>query len=219
MGRRGSSRHRKRAAGKRAWYGVFPQLGAPVGFVLSGGVFLLLSKALTNNQFFAFGWRIPFLSSAVLVLVGLRPNDDYGDPCLPRSLKSKPTSASAAVGSFAGPLSRLVGTMVSLATFVLFYLMTVLTLSWGTTALGCDRKHLVVNCLRCCSSHWPGRCLVGGTRPPSDTHLGYVGHRWLWPRHGANVSVRKAGTCLALGLSLMGLTYGPLGTVLSELSD
>src|SRR5262250_32552 len=57
--------------GKRAWYGMFPQLGAPVGFLFSGGVFLLLSHYLTDGQFFAFGWRIPFLASAVLVVVGL----------------------------------------------------------------------------------------------------------------------------------------------------
>ena len=57
--------------GKRAWYGMFPQLGAPVGFLFSGGVFLILSKQLTNDQFFAFGWRIPFLASAALVLIGL----------------------------------------------------------------------------------------------------------------------------------------------------
>ena len=57
--------------GKRAWYGMFPQLGAPIGFFFSGGVFLLLSRWLTDEQFFAFGWRIPFLASAVLVLVGL----------------------------------------------------------------------------------------------------------------------------------------------------
>src|ERR1700756_5813874 len=57
--------------GKRAWYGMFPQLGAPLGFLFSGGVFLALSKGLTDEQFFAFGWRIPFLASAVLVLVGL----------------------------------------------------------------------------------------------------------------------------------------------------
>src|SRR4051795_900174 len=56
---------------KRAWYGMFPQLGAPLGFFLSGGVFLLLSRWLTDQQFFAFGWRLPFLSSAVLVFVGL----------------------------------------------------------------------------------------------------------------------------------------------------
>src|SRR6202171_6497664 len=57
--------------GKRAWYGMFPQLGAPVGFFLSGGVFLVLSRWLTDKQFFAFGWRIPFLTSAALVLIGL----------------------------------------------------------------------------------------------------------------------------------------------------
>src|SRR5712672_1181096 len=57
--------------GRRAWYGMFPQLGAPIGFFFSGGVFLLLSERLTNDQFFAFGWRIPFLASAALVLVGL----------------------------------------------------------------------------------------------------------------------------------------------------
>src|ERR1700740_1454933 len=56
---------------KRAWYGMFPQLGAPIGFFLSGGVFLLVSPWLTNAQFFAFGWRLPFLASAVLVLLGL----------------------------------------------------------------------------------------------------------------------------------------------------
>src|SRR5881628_1233553 len=57
--------------GKRAWYGMFPQLGAPIGFMFSGGIFLLLSETLTNEQFFAFAWRIPFLASAVLVLLGL----------------------------------------------------------------------------------------------------------------------------------------------------
>ena len=57
--------------GKRAWYGMFPQLGAPIGFVFSGSVFLLLSRYLTDEQFFQFGWRIPFLASASLVAVGL----------------------------------------------------------------------------------------------------------------------------------------------------
>src|SRR5688572_3818106 len=57
--------------GRRAWYGMFPQLGAPVGFICSAGIFLILSEWLTNEQFFSFGWRIPFLASAVLVLVGL----------------------------------------------------------------------------------------------------------------------------------------------------
>src|SRR6187399_291195 len=57
--------------GKRAWYGMFPQLGAPLGFFCSTGVFLWLSSGLSDAQFFAFGWRIPFLASALLVGVGL----------------------------------------------------------------------------------------------------------------------------------------------------
>src|SRR5450830_2085585 len=57
--------------GKRAWYGMFPQLGAPIGFFLSGGTFLLLTQVLTESEFFAYGWRIPFLASALLVIVGM----------------------------------------------------------------------------------------------------------------------------------------------------
>src|SRR6202167_2534837 len=57
--------------GKRAWYGMFPQLGAPVGFFLSGGVFLVLSKLLTDKQFFTFGWRLPLLASSGLVVLGV----------------------------------------------------------------------------------------------------------------------------------------------------
>src|SRR5271165_4769464 len=56
---------------KRALYGMFPQLGAPIGFLFSGGIFLLLSRYLTDQQFFSFGWRLPFLASAVLVFLGL----------------------------------------------------------------------------------------------------------------------------------------------------
>src|SRR6476469_7003166 len=57
--------------GRRAWYGMFPQLGAPIGFTCSAGIFLIISAFLTNDQFFRFGWRIPFLASAALVAIGL----------------------------------------------------------------------------------------------------------------------------------------------------
>src|SRR3954466_12131715 len=56
--------------GKLAWYGMFPQLGAPLGFILSTGIFVLLDTTLSNDELFAYGWRIPFLASAVLVFVG-----------------------------------------------------------------------------------------------------------------------------------------------------
>lgn len=57
--------------GKRAWYGMFPQLGAPIGFILATGSFLLLSAVIPEQAFMQWGWRIPFIASAVLVIVGL----------------------------------------------------------------------------------------------------------------------------------------------------
>src|SRR5690606_35503030 len=55
---------------KRAWYGMFPQLGAPIGLLLSGGTFLLLTDSMTNEDFMNYGWRIPFIASSLLVIVG-----------------------------------------------------------------------------------------------------------------------------------------------------
>src|SRR5690348_4895449 len=57
--------------GRRAWYGMFPQLGAPLGFILSSGAFLWLTRSLDDAAFLAWGWRVPFLASATLVAVGL----------------------------------------------------------------------------------------------------------------------------------------------------
>ncbi len=56
---------------KRALYGSFPQLGAPIGFFFANGTFLLLSRLLTDEQFMSWGWRVPFIFSAVLVIIGL----------------------------------------------------------------------------------------------------------------------------------------------------
>src|ERR1700690_4457749 len=57
--------------GRQAWSGCFPQLGAPVGFLCSTGTFLLLGKTLNPDQFMRWGWRVPFLASALLVATGL----------------------------------------------------------------------------------------------------------------------------------------------------
>ncbi|MDQ4138324.1 MAG: MFS transporter, partial [Actinomycetota bacterium] len=58
-------------AGKRAVYGTFPQLGAPIGFILANGVFLILASTMDPAAFADWGWRVPFLASAILVIIGL----------------------------------------------------------------------------------------------------------------------------------------------------
>ena len=132
--------------GKRAWYGMFPQLGAPIGFFLSGGVFLVLSNWLTNEQFFAFGWRIPFLASAALVFVGLYVRLTITEtPVFREALGRREQVKVPMLVVFRDhPKALLVGILASLATFVLFYLMTVFALSWGTSALGYSRGKFLV---------------------------------------------------------------------------
>src|SRR5437867_10050008 len=131
---------------KRAWYGMFPQLGAPIGFFFSGSVFLLLSERLTNDQFFAYGWRIPFLASAALVLVGLYVRLTITEtPVFREALKRETRVKVPMLEVFRHyPRTLVMGILASLATFVLFYLMTVFALSWGTTALVYSRETFLV---------------------------------------------------------------------------
>src|SRR4051812_459964 len=131
---------------RRAWYGMFPQLGAPVGFFLSGGVFLLLSRWLTNPQFFAFGWRLPFLASAVLVLLGFYVRLKITEtPVFREALdRREPVRWPMWVVLRDHRKALLAGILVCLVTFVLFYLMTVFALSWGTGVLGYSREQFLL---------------------------------------------------------------------------
>jgi metabolite-proton symporter len=209
---------------KRAWYGMFPQLGAPAGFLLSGGTFLLLSRWLTDKQFFSFGWRLPFLASAVLVFLGLYVRLTITETPVFRQALSRGDQVKlpmlAVVRDYTKAL--VAGILVSLATFVLFYLMTVFALSWGTTALGYSRsKFLFIQLF--------GICFFALFIPLSAL-LAERGRRRVML--GVTIAIAIFGLVLApmftagttgavlmmvVGLSLMGITYGPLGTVISEL--
>lgn len=212
--------------GRRAWYGMFPQLGAPVGFFLSGGIFLWLSQTLSDTQFFAFGWRIPFLASAALVIVGLYVRLKITETPAFQQVLDKNERVAIPVVSVLREHGRalMLGTLTALTTFVLFYLMTVFALSWGTTALGYSRRDFLILQLF-------GVLFFAATIPISavlaDRHgcrltlvlvsaaIGVFG-LMLAPMFGSG-NLIEVGLFMALGMSLMGLTYGPLGTLLAEL--
>lgn len=209
---------------KRAWYGMFPQLGAPVGFFFSGGVFLALSRWLSNEQFFAFGWRLPFLASAVLVLLGLYVRLTITEtPVFQQSAGRGEQVRVPMVSVFRHHLKALVaGVLVCLATFVLFYLMTVFALSWGTTALGYPREKFLLMQLfdvsffaitipisALLAERGRKRVMIAVT--VAIALFGLV----LAPLFAAGTT--GAVAMMGIGLSLMGITYGPLGTVISEL--
>ena len=210
--------------GKRAWYGMFPQLGAPVGFFFSGTVFLALSAWLTDEQFFSFGWRIPFLASAVLVIIGLYVRLTITETPVFREVLNRRERVKVPmfVVFREHPGTVLIGVLASLATFVLFYLMTVFALSWGTTALKYTRQTFLLFQLF-------GVVCFAVTIPLAAV-LAERGRRrtliWVTIAIGAFGLIMAplltsgpigALLTMAVGLSLMGMTYGPLGTVLSEL--
>jgi metabolite-proton symporter len=209
---------------KRAVYGMFPQLGAPIGFVLSGGIFLLLSRGLTDAQFFSFGWRLPFLASAVLVLIGLYVRLALTEtPVFQASMQRAEQVGFPMLTVLRRHLRELVaGVLICLTTFVIFYLMTVFALSWGTTALHYSRSRFLLIQLF-------GILFFALTIPVSAL-LAERGRRPVM--FGVTALIAVFGLVLAplftsgttgvvwmmvLGLSLTGLTYGPLGTVVSEL--
>jgi metabolite-proton symporter len=210
--------------GKRAWYGMFPQLGAPIGYFLSGVIFLALSEWLTDDQFFAFGWRIPFLASAALVGIGLYVRLTITETPVFRSAMTREERAKVpmvdVLVEFPGRL--MLGILASLATFVLFYLMTVFALSWATTALNYSRSTFILVQL-------VGVLFFAITIPISAL-TAERGRRmtlvWVTIAIGLfgfvmapmfESGLAGAIAMMIVGLGLMGLTYGPLGTVLSEL--
>ena len=212
--------------GRKAWFGMFPQLGAPIGFILATGSFLLLSDLLADEAFFAWGWRIPFVASALLVFVGLwvrlkiHETPDF-QSAMDRHERVK-VPLVAVFADHKGPL--LAGTFGALATFVLFYLMTTFVLSWGTGQLGFTRgEFLPLQMLgvvffglaipvsaRLADRFGPRLVLLGAT-----VGIGLFGFLFgpvFGLGTGASVLVFQI-----VGFSLMGLTYGPLGTALSDL--
>jgi metabolite-proton symporter len=210
--------------GRRAWYGMFPQLGAPLGFFMSTTIFLGLSGWLDNAQFLSFGWRIPFLASAVLVLVGLYVRLTITEtPVFAAAVRRQERVKVPMIEVIRRhPGTVVTGTLVSLATFVVFYLMTVFTLSWGTSALGFTRGAFLqiqlvgVVCFAVMipisatpAERGRRRVLIAAT-----VAIGLFGIV-LAPLF--QMGTAGAVLTLAVGLGLMGLTYGPLGTVLSEL--
>jgi metabolite-proton symporter len=211
--------------GRRAWYGMFPQLGAPVGFVCSACIFLLLSNQLSDAQFFSYGWRIPFLASAALVIIGLYVRLAIHETPVFREALSRRERVKLPMAVVVKdyPKALVLGTMMALVTFVLFYLMTVFALSWGTTALGYTRQQFLLIQLF-------GIAFFAATIPLAAVLADRFGRRrtLLWTTAaiaafglvlapGLSSGTAGAMATMALGLALMGFTYGPLGTALSEL--
>jgi metabolite-proton symporter len=212
--------------GRLAWYGSFPQLGAPLGFLCSSGAFLWMSTHLSSAQLLGWGWRLPFLASAVLVAVGLYVRLQLVEtPEFQRVLARGGQVRMPFMTVITQHTRELVlGTLATVTTFLVFYLMTVFALNWATNSLKFPRSDYLI-------LQMAGVMFFGLTIPISAALADRIGGRTMLliatfaimafgfafePLFGAHDRT-KVSVFLGLGFALTGFTYGPLSSALAAL--
>ncbi len=218
-------------ANKRALYGSFPQLGAPIGFFFANGSFLLLSWLLTDDQFMTWGWRVPFVLSAVLVLIGLYVRVSLHDTPVFAKVAKAGKRVKIPMGTLLTKHVRVtvLGTFIMLATYTLFYIMTVYSMTYSTSAapngLGLPRNDVLWMLMMAVIGFGIMVPIAGvladkyGRRKSMIviTSLIVVFALFVFPPLLSTGNEAMVMLYLLIGLSLMGLTFGPMGALLPEL--
>ena len=210
----------------RGRFGMFPQLGAPVGFLAANGSFLLLGLVITPAQFATWGWRLPFLASAALIGLGLWVRMRLTEtPEFAAALAAATPPRVPAAALLRNHLREtLAGTFAVVAAFAIFYLTTTFTLGYATATLAYDRREFLAVLLAAipflaagilCSGHWsdrsdPRRVLIAGCS--IAVPLGFVFAPLL-----TGGSLAAIWLFLSVTLFVMGLLYGPLGAWMPKL--
>ncbi|WP_179273610.1 MULTISPECIES: MFS transporter [unclassified Rhodococcus (in: high G+C Gram-positive bacteria)] len=230
--------------GKRAWAAMYPQLGAPIGFFFANGIFLLIVIATgydsvnsgTDHAFLTWGWRIPFLLSAVMVIIGLYVRLKLEETpvfklAVERGQKVKTPLAQVFKTSWR---QLIIGTFVMLATYTLFYIMTTWVVSYGTGKVSdvngpklaipyTDFLELQLIAVLFFAALIPVAGLLAdkyGRRPTLiviTSAIVLFGLSFHWFADPASASAGKMLVFMCVGLGLMGLTFGPMSAVLPEL--
>lgn len=123
--------------GKRSWYGMFPQLGAPIGLLLSSGAFWVLLHFISQDALLSWGWRVPFIASLALIIVGLWVRLSITEtPEFQQAIDKEERVKVPLVEIFSRhKRSLFLGTFVALVTFVLFYIGSAWLLSYNVKVL------------------------------------------------------------------------------------
>ena len=211
---------------QRAWFGMFPQLGPPLGFLMANGFFLALLFGLGEADFLRYGWRIPFLASAVLVAVGLYVRVSLSE-----------TPAFVAAGQ-QGERARvpvlevlrhhfvplLQGSLAMVVCYALFYISTVFALGYGTGVSHIPKlSFLGLLCIAVLfmALATPISALLAdrfGRRPVLLAGCAAAALSGLGlPRLLGTGDPFQALVFLSMELALMGFTFAPMGALLPEL--
>lgn len=216
---------------KRALYGSFPQLGAPIGFFFANGTFLLLSWLLTDEQFMSWGWRVPFILSAVLVIIGLYVRVSLHETPVFAKIAKAGKQVKIPLGTLLTKhlKATVIGTFIMLATYTLFYIMTVYSMTFSTAAvpvgLGFSRNDVLWMLMMAVIGFGVMVPIAGlladkfGRRKCMIviTSLMIIFALAVFQPLLGSGNPTLVMAFLLIGLSLMGLTFGPMGALLPEL--
>lgn len=210
-------------AHKRGWYGMFPQLGPSIGFLLATLTFLGLSLGLSEAQFALWGWRVPFIISAALVMVGLYVRFKLAETPAFSQARSQQHLHRWPLKAVLCQHGRaiLLGALAMGVCYHLFYTATVFCLSYGTQTLHIARpQFLAMLCVAVIGMALatPFAAALAdryGSRPVLMTGqilallLGFM----LAPLMGSG-QLWLIALFLFLALFLMGITFAPMGAFL-----
>jgi hypothetical protein len=212
--------------GWKARFGMFPQLGAPVGFILANGLFLILGLVLSKDDFIAWGWRIPFLASALLVVVGLWIRLKLTETPAFKAVLEKEKPPMVPLGELFRDhwKETLGGTFGVVACFCVYYIATAFALGYGTTTLAIPREtflqvQLVAILFMAGGIVWAGYWADAATPRivlAVGCALSVVAGFLIAPMMGTP-DLLLIGGILSILLLLMGFVYGPLGAWLPGL--
>ena len=233
--------------GKRAQAAMWPQLGAPIGFLLANGFFLVLvlgfghdsSNPDLDGAFLTWVWRVPFLLSIAMVAVGMYVRVKLEETPVFKKALDADLKVKAPVGEVfrRNWWELILGTFIMYATYVLFYLMTTWILSYAIGKR--ENGMLAVPYAEFLQIQLVGILFFAAFIPVSGWLADRFGRKptllvvsglmvlfglsfglWLAPATmgtGAGLNVPLMLGFLAVGMALMGLTFGPMSAVLPEL--
>ncbi|VEH08464.1 MFS family major facilitator transporter [Corynebacterium kutscheri] len=226
--------------GKRAWAAMWPQLGAPFGFLFANGFFLILVSLLghTNGDiegaFMTWGWRIPFGLSAILVIIGLWVRITLEEtPVFKTAVdsgKKVKMPITEAIKTAWRPM--ILGTFIMLSCYTLFYLVTTWVLSYGIASkeqglgLGITYTDFLKLQLISIFAFILGIPIAGQLADKRGRRKTLIGISLLIITFGftfnifLNIETATKLSVLAfltIGMFIMGLIFGPMSAVLPEL--
>ena len=212
--------------GKRGLYSAFPQLGPAVGFVLGNALFLILNAAMSPETFQSWGWRIPFLASAVLLVVGFYIRMKIAEtPVFQAALDAQDQASVPFLELLRRqPLQLVLATCSFILAFTLFYTITTFCLSYGTGTLKISRTTMLVEAI--IAAAVMGVATLGFAvlsdrlgRRSVCIAAAIVSILWAFPLFWL-INTRQPvliGIAMVVGLICFALLYGPMGAYFPEL--